>query len=411
MTLQFNTLEDFDYNGKTVLVRCDLNVPMSGGKVTDDTRIRRLVPTLSYLLKKKARVVVLSHFDRPGGKFVPSMSLAPLVDPLAQALGRKEVKFGVDCVGVAAEDAVKKLKNGEILLLENLRFHAEEEKGDARFAQELASLGDIYVNDAFSASHRAHASVSGIPKYLPSAAGRLMEEELSVLGGIFSTAKKPIAAVIGGSKISTKLELLGNLTKTMNKIIIGGAMANTFLYAQGYSVGRSICEKNMKATAQRILKAAKKNGCEIVLPNDLVVVSEFKTQANCRVMDVDAIPEDGMATDVGPGSVQLFAEALADCKTVIWNGPIGAFEVSPFDASTIGLARTIAKYTSRKQIRSIAGGGDTVAALSHAGMTQNFSYISTAGGAFLEWMEGKTLPGVAALAKTSPKTKRTTRRA
>ena len=236
-----------------------------------------------------------------------------------------------------------------------------------------------------------------------------MEEELSVLNGIFTSAKKPIAAVIGGSKISTKLELLGNLSKTMNKIIIGGAMANTFLYAQGYSVGRSICEKNMKATAQRILKAAKKNGCEIVLPNDLVVVSEFKTQANCRVMDIDAIPDDGMATDVGPGSVQLFAEALSDCKTVIWNGPIGAFEVSPFDASTIGLARTIAKYTSRKQIRSIAGGGDTVAALAHAGMTQNFSYISTAGGAFLEWMEGKTLPGVAALAKPTAKPKRTRR--
>lgn len=406
MSLDFLTLEDFKFNGKTVLVRADLNVPMSGGRVTDATRINRLIPTLDYLLKKKARVVVLSHFGRPKGEFVPSMSLAPLVDPLSEALGNIDVKFGVDCTGDVAKEAVGGLKNGEILLLENLRFHKEEEKGDAAFAKALASLGDIYVNDAFSASHRKHSSIAGIPKHLPAAAGRLMEEELTVLGEIFTNAKKPIAAVIGGSKISTKLELLSNLTKTMDKIIIGGAMANTFLYAQGHGVGKSICEKDMKATALKILKAAEKNNCEIVLPNDLVVIKKFHAQAKCRVMDMDAIPQDGMAADVGPATVQLFSEKLAECKTAIWNGPIGAFETSPFDASTVGLARAISKLTAKKKLRSIAGGGDTVAALSHAGLDETFSYISTAGGAFLEWLEGKTLPGVAALLQAKPEKKR-----
>lgn len=395
----FPRLEDLEVANKTILVRTDLNVPMHGGQVTDHTRIVRLLPTLNYLIKKKARVVLLSHFDRPGGKFVPSMSLAPLVDPLSEALGGKEVKFGVDCIGPAAHEAVKKLKGGDVLLLENLRFHPEEEKGDLHFARELASLGDAYVNDAFSASHRAHASIVGITQFLPIAVGRLMEEELTVLGGIFTNPKKPLGAVVGGSKVSTKLALLNNLTKTMDILVIGGAMANTFLYAQGHSVGKSKCEKDMKATALKILRAAEKNGCRIVLPNDLVVVNEFKAHAPCKVMGIDTIPPEGMATDIGPGSVELFCEAISQCKTLVWNGPIGAFETSPFDCSNVGVSRHIAKLTARNTLRSIAGGGDTVAALTHAGLAEEFSYISTAGGAFLEWLEGKALPGVAVLMK------------
>jgi phosphoglycerate kinase len=397
--VSFPRLEDLSVTNKTVLVRVDINVPMQGGKVTDNSRIRRIAPTVNYLLKKKAKVVLLSHFDRPGGKFVPSMSLAPLVDAVSEVLGGREVKFGVDCIGPAAQEAVKKLKSGEIVMLENLRFHPEEEKGDARFARELASLGDMYVNEAFSASHRAHASITGIAEHLPIAAGRLLEEEVAMLGSIFSGAKKPIAAVIGGSKISTKLQLLNNLIKTMDVLIIGGAMANTFLYAQGHSIGKSKCEKEMKATALTILKNAQKRGCRIVLPSDLIVTYKFMSHAECEVVGVDDIPAEAMAADIGPASVQLFAEELARCKTVVWNGPVGAFETSPFDASNTSLARAIAHLTARKQIRSIAGGGDTVAALSHAGLIKSFSYISTAGGAFLEWLEGKSLPGVAVLLK------------
>jgi len=395
--IKLSRLEDVDVAGKTILLRTDLNVPMQGGKVTDNTRIMRLLPTLNYLIKKKCRIVLLSHFDRPGGKFVPSMSLAPLVDAVSEALGGKPVKFGVDCIGPAARDAVAKLKAGEVLLLENLRFHAEEEKGDKHFAHELASLGDVYINDAFSASHRAHASISAITQFLPSAAGRLMQEEVEVLTGIFSNPKKPMGAIIGGSKVSTKLALLENLTRTMDVLVIGGAMANTFLLAQGINVGKSICEPTMKATARRILKDAAKKGCTIVLPVDLVVVPRFSANAPCTVVDIGDIPATHTAVDVGPYSLQVYREALQTCKTVVWNGPVGAFETSPFDASTVNLARIVGKLTGQKKLRSIAGGGDTVAALTHAGMAESFSYLSTAGGAFLEWLEGKSLPGVVAL--------------
>jgi phosphoglycerate kinase len=394
--MRFQTLEDINVTNKTVLVRVDLNVPMNGRKVSDTMRIRRLLPTIHYLIKKKAKVVLLSHFGRPEGKPDPSLSLAALVDPLSKAIG-KPVAFGVDCVGAAAEEAVAKLKAGEILLLENLRFHPEEEKGDAKFAKQLADLGDIFVNDAFAASHRAHASVTGIAKYLPAVAGRLMEEEITQLESIFDGAKKPIAAIIGGSKISTKLRLLNNLVKTMDVLLIGGAMANTFLYAQGYKVGNSRCEKDMKKTALMILSNAKKRGCRIVLPADLVVTYKFKAQAECEVVHVENIPAEAMAADVGPATVGRFAQELILCKTVVWNGPIGAFETSPFDASSVGLARVIARLTATKKLRSVSGGGDTVAMLAHAGLLKQFSYISTAGGAFLEWLEGKTLPGVAAL--------------
>jgi phosphoglycerate kinase len=398
----FQTLEDINVTNKIVLVRVDLNVPMQGQKVTDKTRITRVLPTINYLIKNKARVVLLSHFGRPEGKPNPSMSLAALVDPLSAAL-KKPVQFGVDCVGPDAEKAVAKLKPGDVLLLENLRFHPEEEKGDAAFSKQLADLGDIYVNDAFAASHRAHASITGIARHLPAIAGRLMEEEISQLCALFNGAKKPIAAIIGGSKVSTKLRLLNNLVKTMDVLLIGGAMANTFLYAQGHKVGHSRCEKDMKKTALMILNNAKKRGCRIVLPTDLVVTYKFKTRAQCEVVDVTHIPGEAMAADVGPATIGLFAAELLQCKTVVWNGPVGAFETSPFDVSSVNLARVVARLTRSKKIRSISGGGDTVAMLSHAGLTQEFSYISTAGGAFLEWLEGKTLPGVAALMQPARK--------
>lgn len=405
----FPTLEDVNITNKKVLVRADLNVPMHGGKITDDMRIRRLRPTIKFLLKKKAKIILCSHFGRPGGEFVPSLSLASLVDPLAEALGVKEIKFGVDCVGPAAEKAVKKLKSGEILLLENLRFHPEEKKGSPAFARDLASLADVFINDAFSCSHRKHASITGVPNHLPVAAGRLMEEELNKLSSIFNGAKKPIAAIVGGSKISTKLELLGNLTKTMDTLIIGGAMANTFLYAQGFKVGKSLHEPDLKTTALKILKSAKKNGCRILLPTDVVVAKAFEPQSPSVVVDVDSIPANGIAIDIGPASLQLFSEELHRCKTVVWNGPMGAFETSPFDAGSVMLARIVAKLTRDKKICSIGGGGDTVSALYHSALEQNFSYVSTAGGAFLQWLEGKTLPGVDVLLKAQKQKKRATR--
>lgn len=393
----FLTLSQIDVKHKTVMVRTDLNVPMQGSVISDYARITRLLPTIHYLTEKKAKVVLLSHFGRPNGKYDPSLSLAPVADALAKELGH-EVKFGVDTVGPAARDAVASLKPGEVMLLENLRFHAEEEKGDAAFAKELASLADIYVNDAFSASHRAHASISTIAQFIPVVAGLLMEEEVRVLTSIFSDAQKPIGAVIGGSKISTKLELLGNLIKTMDVLAIGGAMANTFLYAQGVNIGKSISEKAMKDTALAILADAKKHGCKIVLPVDMVVTEKFEPQASCRVVSIGDIPDHFTAVDIGPISTIHFADALKECKTLVWNGPVGAFETSPFDCSTVQLARLVAKQTRERGLRSVAGGGDTVAALTHAGMAEELSYLSTAGGAFLEWLEGKELPGVACLA-------------
>jgi len=393
---KFIRLEDVDVKNKTVLVRTDLNVPMQGGEISDHARIVRLLPTINYLTEHKARVVLISHFGRPNGKYDSSLTLAPVADALARELGH-DVLFGVDTIGSAAKEAVAKLKPGQVILLENLRFHAEEEKGDLSFAKEMASLADIFVNDAFSASHRAHASITGIAQFLPVVAGKLMEEEVSVLTSLFSDAQKPIGAVIGGSKISTKLALLSNLIKTMDVLAIGGAMANTFLYAQGIDIGKSICEKSMKDTALSIMNEARTHGCKIVLPVDLVVTEKFEPQAQCRVVSVDKIPANFTAVDIGPVSTIHFADALKDCKTLVWNGPVGAFETSPFDCSTVQLARLIAKQTRERGLRSIAGGGDTVAALTHAGMAGELSYLSNAGGAFLEWLEGKELPGVAAL--------------
>jgi phosphoglycerate kinase len=399
---KFARLADIDVKNKTVLVRTDLNVPMQGSVISDYARITRLLPTINYLKEHKAKVVLISHFGRPNGKYDPSLSLAPVADALARELGH-DVKFSVDCIGSVAKEAVAALKPGEVILMENLRFHAEEENGDLTFAKELASLADLFVNDAFSASHRPHASIIGIPQFLPTAAGKLMEEEVSVLVSLFSDAEKPIGAVIGGSKISTKLELLGNLIKTMDVLAIGGAMANTFLHAMGIDIGKSICEKSMKDTALKVLAEAKKHNCKIVLPVDLVVTEKFGPQAVCRVVSIDKIPSDFTAVDIGPISTIHFADAMKDCKTLVWNGPVGAFETSPFDCSTVMLARLIAKQTRERGLRSIAGGGDTVAALTHAGMADELSYLSTAGGAFLEWLEGKELPGVAALYSSSAK--------
>ena len=400
----FKTLDAIDVAGKRVLVRLDLNVPMKAGKVTDATRIERAAPTVAELAYKGAKVIVLSHFGRPDGKRVPEMSLKPLVEPLSKALG-KPVAFAEDCVGPAAEDAVRQLKPGEVLLLENLRFHKEEEKNDQAFIDRLSVLGDVYVNDAFSTAHRAHASTEGIANRLPALAGRLMQAELEALDKALGNPKRPVVAVVGGAKVSTKLDLLGNLVGKVDKLIIGGGMANTFLFAQGAEIGKSLAEKDLAATAREIVdKAARGSGgrkCRILLPVDAVVAAEFKANALHKVVDARACPPDQMILDVGPKSVALYQNELADCATLVWNGPLGAFELKPFDTGTVALARTVAQLTGEQKLLSVAGGGDTVAALVAAGVEDKFTYVSTAGGAFLEWMEGKTLPGVAALIRAA----------
>jgi phosphoglycerate kinase len=396
----FKTIDSIDVAGKRVLVRVDLNVPMKNGEVTDATRIERAAPTLNELAAKGAKVIVLSHFGRPDGKRVPEMSLRPLVEPLSKALG-KPVAFAEDCIGPLAEEAVRTLKPGEVLLLENLRFHKEEEKNDAGFIDKLSVLGDVYVNDAFSAAHRAHASTEGLANRLPAAAGRLMQAELEALDKALGNPKRPVCAVVGGAKVSTKLDLLGNLVGKVGKLIIGGGMANTFLQAQGFNVGKSLSEKDLAGTAREIMAKAKAANCEILLPVDVVVASEFKAGAPSQVVDAKACPDDQMILDVGPKSIAIYAKQVAKCATLVWNGPLGAFEIKPFDNGTVSLARTVAEQTGANKLLSVAGGGDTVAALAAAGVEEKFSYVSTAGGAFLEWMEGKTLPGVAALIRAA----------
>ncbi len=396
----FKTIDSIDVSGKRVLVRVDLNVPMKNGKVTDATRIERAAPTLAELAAKGAKVIVLSHFGRPDGKRVPEMSLKPLVEPLSQALG-KPVAFAEDCVGPLAEEAVRVLKPGEVLLLENLRFHKEEEKNDAGFIDKLSVLGDVYVNDAFSAAHRAHASTEGLANRLPAAAGRLMQAELEALDKALGNPKRPVCAVVGGAKVSTKLDLLGNLVGKVGKLIIGGGMANTFLHAQGIKIGKSLAEKDLADTAREIMAKAKAANCEILLPVDVVVAGEFKAGAPSQVVDAKACPDDQMILDVGPKSVAVYVKQVAKCATLVWNGPLGAFEIKPFDNGTVTLARAVAEQTGASKLLSVAGGGDTVAALAAAGVEEKFSYVSTAGGAFLEWMEGKTLPGVAALIRAA----------
>lgn len=396
---KFNTIDQVAVADKRVIVRVDLNVPMKDGKVTDLTRVERLTPTLKDLAAKGAKIVLLSHFGRPKG-VDPSQSLQPLVAPLSQVLGRA-VQFAPDCVGPAAEAVVAKLKPGDIALMENLRFHGGEEANDGAFAAQLARLGDLYVNDAFSAAHRAHASIAALAGLLPAYAGRLMQAELEALGNALENPQRPLVAVVGGAKVSTKLELLGNLSRRVNKLVIGGGMANTFLFAQGIEVGKSLCERDLAGTARDIIATAKTNGCEIVLPVDAAVAREFKANAPHQIVPVDKVPADGMILDIGPATIAALGTLFAACRTVVWNGPVGAFELAPFDAGTNGVAQIVAKLTQQGKLLSVAGGGDTVAALAHAGVEDQFSYVSTAGGAFLEWLEGKELPGVTALEKAA----------
>ncbi len=395
MTRSFPILDDISVAGKKVLLRMDLNVPMQHGKVRDMTRILRQIPTLQELLSKGAKVIVLSHLGRPKG-YDPDLSLAPLVDALAEVLGQP-VGFGLDCIGLEAITATRELQNGQVVLLENLRFHAGEEKNDPDFAASLAALGEVFINDAFSCSHRAHASVTGLAERLPVAAGRLMQAELETLESLFNTPKRPLGAVVGGSKISTKLAILDHLIDRVDMLVIGGAMAHTFLAAQGYSVGASLCEPDLVPTAKKILDHAAKQGCEIILPKDVVVAQKFAAHAPNRVVPISNIAPTDIALDIGTESVVTLIDAVKRCKMLLWNGPLGAFETSPFDAGTVTIARVVASQTAAGALHSVAGGGDTVAALSHAGLFDEFSYLSTAGGAFLEWMEGKPLPGVAAL--------------
>ncbi|MBP1805492.1 phosphoglycerate kinase [Rubellimicrobium aerolatum] len=394
--MAWQSLERMDLRGKRVLTRVDLNVPMEGGQVTDTTRIDRIVPTVQAILARGGKPILLAHFDRPKGKVVPSMSLRQIVPALEQALGRP-VSFASDCAGPEAESAVAAMKDGDVLLLENTRFHAEEEKNDPAFAAALARLGDVYCNDAFSAAHRAHASTEGLARLLPSCAGLLMAEELQALDRALGNPERPVVAIVGGSKVSTKLELLNNLVAKVDHLVIGGAMANTFLHAQGYPVGHSLHEPDLADTARAILARAEETGCEIVLPRDLVVARELAPGAAESFVSSHDCPDDLMILDVGPQTVSYVDTVLRQARTLIWNGPVGAFETQPFDAGTHALALKAADLTDAGGLVSVAGGGDTVAALNGAGVADRFTYVSSAGGAFLEWMEGKDLPGVAAL--------------
>jgi phosphoglycerate kinase len=394
--MTFRTLDKVDVAGKRVLLRADLNVPVRDGKISDLTRIERLSPTIRELSEKGAKVIVCSHFDRPKGKRVPAMSLAPMAAALAEVLGKK-VRFVEDCTGPAAEQAVELLSRGDVLVLENTRFYASEENNDPTFAAALAKLADIFVNDAFSAAHRAHASTEGVAHLLPSYAGRLMQAELEALDAALGNPVRPVAAIVGGAKVSTKLELLGNLVSKVDVLIIGGAMANTFLSAQGKDVGKSLQEAEMHALALDILAKAQVAGCRVVLPSDAIVAREFKPDPATETVSVDAVPPDTMILDIGPVSTAALVQRLPSLKTLVWNGPLGAFETPPFDTATMALAHAVADATQKGALRSVAGGGDTVAALRQAGVLDKMSYVSSAGGAFLEWLEGKTLPGVAAL--------------
>ena len=394
--MPWKTLDDMDLNGKVVLVRVDINVPMEAGRVTDMTRIDKIRPTVDDIVAKGGKVVLLAHFDRPKGKVVPEMSLGHVANALAGSLGRKVV-FATDCVGDAATSAIAKAGAGEVVLLENTRFHPGEEKNDPELAAQLAALGQVYVNDAFSAAHRAHASTEGLARLLPSAAGRLMEAELRALEAALGSPKRPVVAVVGGAKVSTKIELLANLVTKVDHLVIGGGMANTFLVAEGIEVGNSLAEREMAETAREIRHRAQKAGCQIHLPVDVVVAREFKAGADSQVVSVHKCPPDAMILDAGPETVKELEKVFAGARTLIWNGPLGAFEIEPFNAATFAAAQEAARLTREGKLISVAGGGDTVAALNAAGAAEDFTFISTAGGAFLEWMEGKELPGVKAL--------------
>src|SRR5437899_5436800 len=391
----FRTLDDVDVKGKRVLLRVDLNVPMDNGRVTDATRLERVATTITEIADKGGKVILLAHFGRPKGRD-PKESLKPVAEALSKVI-KKPVAFADDCIGEPAATAVASLSDGDILCLENTRFHKEEEKNDAAFVAELAKLGDIWVNDAFSAAHRAHASTEGLGHKLPAYAGRTMQAELDALAKALEAPTKPVIAIIGGAKVSTKIDLLENLVSKVDALVIGGGMANTFLHAQGVGVGKSLAEKDLAATALRIMDKADAANCAIILPVDAVVAFHFATHAPSHAYGLDAIPAEGMILDVGPQSTARIHAAIDDAATLVWNGPLGAFELAPFDRGTVVAAKHAAERTKAKKLISVAGGGDTVAALNQAGVAGDFSYVSTAGGAFLEWMEGKPLPGVEVL--------------
>jgi len=395
MKSNFRTLDDIDVRGKRVLLRVDLNVPMENGRVTDATRLERVAPTITEISAKGGKVILLAHFGRPKGRD-PKDSLKPVAAELSQVIG-KPVAFADECIGEVAQDAVAALKDGDILCLENTRFHKEEEKNDPAFVAELAKLGDIWVNDAFSAAHRAHASTEGLGHKLPAYAGRTMQAELDALGKALEHPTKPVIAIIGGAKVSTKIDLLENLVRKVDALVIGGGMANTFLHAQGVGIGKSLAEKDLAATALRIIEKATAASCAIILPVDAVVAYKFEANTPSQAYGLDAIPADGMILDVGPQSIARIHAAIDDAATLVWNGPLGAFEIAPFDKGTMVAAKHAAERTKAKKLISVAGGGDTVAALNQAGVAGDFTYVSTAGGAFLEWMEGKPLPGVEVL--------------
>ena len=394
--MTFKTLDDFNLAGKRVLTRVDLNAPVRDGVVTDDTRLRAVAPTIRDILAGGGKPILLAHFDRPKGKVVPAMSLRPIAAALAAALG-VEVDFTDDCVGDEAEQAAAALAPGRALLCENTRFHAGEEANDPAFAAQMARLGDIYCNDAFSAAHRAHASTEGLAHLMPNCAGRLMEAELKALEKALTAPERPVVAVVGGAKVSTKLDLLGNLIGKVDQLVVGGAMANTFQLAKGLKVGKSLVEAEMVGTARDILSRAAGKGCEIVLPLDAQIARKVEKGVPSEVVAIDAVPDDALILDAGPATVADLARRFEGAKTVVWNGPLGVFEIAPFDMATRAAALKVAELTRAGRLLSVAGGGDTVSALNQAGAAGDFSFISTAGGAFLEWLEGKTLPGVAAL--------------
>lgn len=401
MRPSLNTMDSLQYKGKTVLLRVDLNVPMTQGKVDDATRITRLLPTIEYLQKKQAKIVILSHFGRPKGEFVREMSLAPLADELGKALGGQHVHFALDCIGDSASEAINVLKESEILLLENLRFHKGEEANNPKFTTELASLGDLYINDTFSCSHRKHASIVGLAKALPSAAGLLLQDEIENLERVLESPDRPIAAIVGGAKVSTKLNILHNLVKKVDLLVVGGAMANTFLFAKGHAIGASLYEPDLKEEAIKVMALAEKHGCELFLPTDAVLAKILEKNAPCQIAPIAQINKDQMILDIGPESIHALYEKFMTMKTIVWNGPLGAFEISPFGVGTIALARIVSARSQAQKLVSVGGGGDIVAALGEGGLKDSFSYISTAGGAFLEWLEGKELPGIAALSSAS----------
>lgn len=396
---QLQEISQADVSGKRVLVRADLNVPCQDGVITDATRIERFLPTVHQLVSRGAKVVIMSHFGRPKGERVPEMSLKPVAAKVAELLPGTAVTFADDCIGDTAVNAVNALNDGDVLVLENLRFHKGETDNDPAFVEALARLGDVFVSDAFSTAHRAHASTEGLALKLPSYAGPLMMMEVNALKAALEAPKRPVAAVVGGAKVSTKIELLTNLVSRVDMIIVGGGMANTFLYAQGVKVGNSLCEPDFVDTVGAILDRAAETGCRIVLPVDVVVAKEFASGAANQVVDVNNVPDDMMILDAGPQSVAKLVDRISECNTLLWNGPLGAFEISPFGEGTFALARAAARATREGQLATIAGGGDTVAALNSAGVTGDFTYVSTAGGAFLEWLEGRALPGVVALTR------------